>query len=137
MIQKYIVTSIFQPAWAKDANGNNVHTHYEVNGDTITQVIDTDNTTAYPVVADPNWGGKIAACAAAISWFIGSNLFAASKIIKVRKYVRELGGLWAAAKLMARATSWEEKLRVGGSAFKHLAAVITGVGGLAVCKKWK
>ncbi|CAM3133788.1 hypothetical protein [Sporolactobacillus spathodeae] len=131
-----IVTGIFRPAWAKDANGNFIPTHYEVHGNTITQIIDTNANTVYPVVADPNWG-KIAACSAAIAWFIGSNLFAAAKIIKAKKYIKELGGLWEASKLLTRATSWEEKLRIGGNAFKSLAATITGVGGLAVCVKWK
>lgn len=40
--------------WAKDANGNAVATHYEVDGATLTQVIDFDSATAFPVVADPS-----------------------------------------------------------------------------------
>jgi len=48
-------------AWAVDANGNPVSTHYEIldNGK-LRQVIDTTAATAYPVVADPrvewHWG---------------------------------------------------------------------------------
>lgn len=45
------------PAWAKDAEGKNVPTHYEVSGATITQVVDHQSANfTYPVVADP-WLG--------------------------------------------------------------------------------
>lgn len=44
------------PAWAKDANGNAIATHYEISGDTLTQVVDHSGTDAYPIVADP-WLG--------------------------------------------------------------------------------
>ncbi|CAN2254074.1 hypothetical protein [Bacillus vallismortis] len=130
-----IVTSVFSPAWAKDANKDDIPSHFRVEGNSLIQVIDFNENTAFPVIADPDWA-KIGACAAAITWFIGSNLFAAAKIIRVKKYIKELGGLKETAKLLAGATTWEEKLRVGGSAFKSLAAEITGVGGLAVCINW-
>lgn len=48
--------------WAKDANGNDVPTRYELNGNTLTQVVDHNIPgVAYPVVADPTswtewWG---------------------------------------------------------------------------------
>lgn len=45
------------PAWATDANGADVPTHFEVDGETLTQVVDhTDGNYAYPIVADP-WVG--------------------------------------------------------------------------------
>jgi hypothetical protein len=44
------------PAWAKDANGRQVPTRYEVKGNTITQVVEHNSSFAYPVVADP-WIG--------------------------------------------------------------------------------
>jgi hypothetical protein len=55
------VSAFVAPPWAKDANGNAVPTHYEVNGNTLTQVIDFTSATAFPVVADPSvsslwWG---------------------------------------------------------------------------------
>lgn len=44
------------PAWAVDANGREIPTSYEIEGNTVTQVVDhTDVNTAYPVVADPVW----------------------------------------------------------------------------------
>lgn len=41
------------PAWAKDANGAEVPTHYVVNGSSVTQVVEHGPTVSYPVVADP------------------------------------------------------------------------------------
>ena len=41
------------PPWATDANGAAVPTHYEVDGNTLTQVVDFTAETAFPVVADP------------------------------------------------------------------------------------
>lgn len=47
---------VFGEAWAKDANGEAVPTHYEVHGNTLTQVVDFAPGTAFPVVADPSTG---------------------------------------------------------------------------------
>lgn len=45
----------FFPAWAKDATGQDVTTHYEVNGNTLTQVVEHHglSNVQYPIVADP------------------------------------------------------------------------------------
>lgn len=47
------VDGIIAAAWAKDAMGNSVHTHYVVNGSQLTQVVEHDSKDAatYPVVA--------------------------------------------------------------------------------------
>ncbi len=44
--------------WAKDANGKVLKTGYSVEGSRLTQTIDTNASTAFPVVADPKftWG---------------------------------------------------------------------------------
>ena len=43
--------------WAKDAVGTAVSTHFETDGESLTQVVDhqTNTAVAYPVVADPIW----------------------------------------------------------------------------------
>ncbi|UWX95798.1 hypothetical protein N2K95_08785 [Arthrobacter zhaoxinii] len=42
------------PAWAEDAAGNPVETHYEMAGNTVTQIVDHNAPgVVYPVVADP------------------------------------------------------------------------------------
>lgn len=48
------------PAWAVDAGGDAVPTHFEVHGNIVKQVVEFDEDTAFPVVADP---------------FLGKNLF--------------------------------------------------------------
>lgn len=47
---------VVAPAWARDANGTDVTTKYEINGEILTQVIDHTSAAKYPVVADP-WLG--------------------------------------------------------------------------------
>lgn len=49
------------PAWAKDAAGVDIPTRYEVDGTTVTQVVDHDTAVnvQYPVVADPWWGKNL------------------------------------------------------------------------------
>jgi hypothetical protein len=50
------VIGMIEPAWAKDANGSPIATHYELEGTTLVQVVDlSDPTIAYPVVADPKF----------------------------------------------------------------------------------
>lgn len=44
------------PAWAKDRAGQDVPTHYEVRGSSLTQSVEHGPRTAYPVVADPYLG---------------------------------------------------------------------------------
>ncbi len=44
------------PAWPKDAVGNDLPTHYEIDGATLTQVVEHDSSFTYPVTADP-WAG--------------------------------------------------------------------------------
>jgi hypothetical protein len=47
-----------KPAWARDAEGNVVPTHYEISGSTLTQVVDFSQPgVVFPVVADP-WFGQ-------------------------------------------------------------------------------
>ena len=47
------------PAWAKDAKGKSVPTHYEVKGNVVTQVVDHGSQYAYPIVADPWLGANL------------------------------------------------------------------------------
>ncbi len=49
------------PAWAKDASGIAVPTWYEVDGKTITQVVDhaSQSGFTYPIVADPYMGSDL------------------------------------------------------------------------------
>lgn len=55
------------PAWAVDANGVPVPTRYEIEGNTLTQVVEHGKGVAYPVVADPLWGTDLIQSAGWIS----------------------------------------------------------------------
>ncbi|MFD5225405.1 hypothetical protein ACFWHT_07260 [Microbacterium sp. NPDC058342] len=46
------VVGAFQSAWSADATGASLPTHYEVDGNTLTQVVDTTGAQ-FPVVSDP------------------------------------------------------------------------------------
>ncbi len=52
------ILSLILPPWAKDANGINIPTHYEIVWNTLRQHIDFNANTAFPVVADPAWCGQ-------------------------------------------------------------------------------
>jgi len=119
------VLGLFDAPWATDANGAPVPTHYEVSGTSLTQVVEFDQHTAFPVVADPSFW-SIAKCAAAIAAFVATNMLVVSKLIKVKQYINALGGFRRAAELMLRASTWEERFRIGGNALAALAAEILG-----------
>lgn len=88
---------VIDPAWAKDANGDDVETYYEVSENTLTQVTKFDENTAFPVVADPTaW--QVTKCAGAISWAVGSTIFGVAKLAKVKKYIKAMGGVKKSAK---------------------------------------
>lgn len=123
------ITSIIDAAWAKDANGEDIVTYYKVNGNMLTQVVEFDENTAFPVVADPSlW--KIAKCTGAILWVVGSTCFAAAKIVKIKRYVKSIGGVKRAATLLMRAgrnASKAKLLEIGGSSLMNLASEILGI----------
>lgn len=50
-----LLTSAIDKPWAVDALGEPVQTRFELDGETLIQIIVPDSTTAYPVTADPFW----------------------------------------------------------------------------------
>jgi hypothetical protein len=54
-------------------------------------------------------------------------MFAISKIMKIKECMKELGGVYEAAELMLKASTWEVRMRYGGKALIGLAAELTGV----------
>ncbi|MDN3460948.1 hypothetical protein [Rhodococcus sp. APC 3903] len=50
----------FQAPWAKDAAGDEIPTRLEIEGTTLVQIVDFDENTQFPVVADPrfDWGSS-------------------------------------------------------------------------------
>ncbi|UOY03040.1 hypothetical protein [Blastococcus sp. PRF04-17] len=117
-----IVVSRVAPAWAVDARGLAVPTHYEIRGGDLVQVVEHhvgDHT--YPVTADPWWSTawKIAKCAAAVVFVALTTVFVVGKAIKIvkavsaaRAWVRSVGGANEAAKLLVGASTSAERSRV-------------------------
>jgi hypothetical protein len=50
------ILGVIRAPWAFDSHGDPVETHFELDGFTVTQVVDTTSDTEFPVIADPNWG---------------------------------------------------------------------------------
>lgn len=46
---------VVQPAWAVDGSGDPLETSYEFEGNVLIQTVDVDESTDFPVVADPAW----------------------------------------------------------------------------------
>lgn len=68
------VAATIAAPWAKDSNGESISTWYEVEGSTLTQVVEHTAAAAYPVVADPT----VFYCAIA-GWYPG-------QCIKLNRY---------------------------------------------------
>lgn len=66
------ISNTIAAPWAKDSNGNDVATHYEIDRTTLTQVIDFDSAHFVPFVADPamSVGGQVAFKSPNGSWVI-------------------------------------------------------------------
>lgn len=117
---------LIEAPWAKDANGNDVPTHYEIEGDTLVQIVDFDENSAFPIVADPSaW--QIAKCAASVTLVVVSTAFAATKIVKIKKYIKALGGMKEAVSLLIGATSIAEKGTAAGETLVFLAETLLGI----------
>lgn len=90
------------------------------------QTVDLDKNTAFPVVADPSvW--QITKCVGSIAWVVGTTIFAATKLVKIKKYVKELGGIKNTAQLLIGATSVTEKSTAVAKTLLTLAATISGI----------
>lgn len=70
---------------------------------------------------------KIAQCVAAIIEVIATTAVPAAKLLRIKKYIKALGGTKKAVKLLLSATTTEEKLRVGGQALVRLAKEVLGI----------
>lgn len=123
------IISVIEAAWAYDANGDAIETYYKTNGCTLTQVVNFDETTAFPVIADPSaW--QIARCASALTILVGGTVCAGVAVVKAVKWVKALGGVWSAAKLMVMCFTRADVLRYAktlGSTVLSLATMILGI----------
>lgn len=102
--------------WARDANGVNIPTHYEIEGLTLTQVVQhRGGGYAYPIVADPSFW-QIARCAAHLGAFIVGNVYLIAKI-------RRAGGIAKSARILADARNWEQRYKAALALFGNVIGI--------------
>ena len=70
---------------------------------------------------------KIAKCVAAIVQLLGTTAVPAAKLLRIKKYIKALGGAKKAVKLLLGATTKAEKLKAGGQALVSLASELLGI----------
>ena len=110
-------TAYVASPWAKDANGDAVPTHYEVSGNTLTQVVDFTAATAFPVVADPTmdilWWGVAAKLSKAETKSLASRIStAAGGVAAFCGYVPIIQARVACGMTIAwRIASWVDPVR--------------------------
>ena len=129
VITRRVVTSTIAAAWAVDADGMAVPTHYRLEGNTLVQHVDLTATTAFPVVADPLWSTlwHVAKCVSAIAVAVVSLVIPVSKLLRLKAFVSAVGGVRTAAGLLVGATSRAEKTRVIGGAIGAGAAEVLSI----------
>jgi hypothetical protein len=100
--------------WAVDANGADVPTRYEINGTTLTQVVEhRDGNHTYGIVADPcftcflSTAWQVAKCAAAITVAIAGVAVPLSKAVKIKRLVDEVGGVTKLAERIIKVAKGE------------------------------
>ncbi|MBU3076062.1 hypothetical protein [Clostridium estertheticum] len=117
-----IITSIISPPWAKDANGVKVPTYYRVEGNKLIQIVEFTKKNAFPIVADPSaW--KVTKCITSITLILASVALPTLKIVKIKKYIKELGGIKMTVMLLMGTANAKEKVATIGA----LAAEISGI----------
>ncbi|KAK0671717.1 hypothetical protein QBC41DRAFT_315404 [Cercophora samala] len=70
---------------------------------------------------------KIAKCVAAIVQLLATTAVPAAKLLRIKKYIKALGGAKQAVKLMLGATTKAEKLKAGGEILVNLSAELLGI----------
>ncbi|KAL2126399.1 hypothetical protein VTI74DRAFT_977 [Chaetomium olivicolor] len=78
------------------------------------------------LIARASWW-KIAKCVAAIVQLLATTAIPAAKLLRIKKYIKALGGTKQAVKLLLGATTKAEKLKAGGQALVALAAELLGI----------
>lgn len=117
-----IITSIISPPWAKDAKGSKVPTSYRVEGNKIIQVVEFTKNNVFPIVADPSaW--KVTKCITSLTLILASVALPALKIVKIKKYIKELGGIKMTVMLLMGTANAKEKVATVAA----LAAEISGI----------
>lgn len=70
---------------------------------------------------------KVAKCAATVTSAIATNAIPAAKLLKIKRLIKDLGGVQMAVKLLIGATTTAEKLKAGGQALVELSKAFLGI----------
>ncbi|KAK3290242.1 uncharacterized protein B0H64DRAFT_447310 [Chaetomium fimeti] len=70
---------------------------------------------------------KIAKCVASIVQLLATTAVPAAKLLRIKKYIKALGGAKESVKLLLGATTRAEKLKVGGEILVNLSAELLGI----------
>lgn len=73
---------------------------------------------------------SVTGCVGSILWLFGSNVVGAAKILKIKQYMKSLGGVKEAVQLMWGASFSYEKMLAAGGALAGLGAELIGIDGL-------
>ncbi|MDK8799382.1 hypothetical protein [Corynebacterium coyleae] len=73
---------------------------------------------------------SVLGCTGAITGMIAGNLVGAAKLLKIKRYIKELGGVAEAVRVMWGASFSYEKLQALGGAVGALAAELVGIAGV-------
>ena len=126
---------VISAPWARDARGRAVATWFEVEGGTLVQIVRHRNAhVAYPVVADPSiW--SMLKCAGSMLAAVVSVVIPGSKLLQLKRFVKAVGGIKDAARLLLQATTKAEKLKairsaVGPKAMGATAAALLSIPGI-------
>lgn len=120
-----------QAPWAVDADGNELKTRFEIDGNTLSQGISTTDSTAFPVVADPSivwWVQKVTGCLAGVATMVA---FGPAKVATVAAKVYKLLKYGKSSKLKAAFSNWKYLSKNGKNSLsliaKHLKKFATDV----------
>lgn len=102
---------------------NSIPDEVLLEGDEATQAWLEDNTQAGAFVEEASFWG----CSGAIISMIGGNLIGASKLLKIKRLIAQLGGVSQAVRLMWGASFKYEKMREAGKALGALAGELFGI----------
>lgn len=99
---EYEIVGGIDAPWAVDASGREVPTHYEIDGNTIRQVINhNSNDYAYPITADPKWWDNVA------GWFRRAGSYVTGKAKSAARWLGKnskwlIGKSWSGTKRLAK-----------------------------------
>jgi hypothetical protein len=93
------VVGVFGKAWAKDAQGAAVPTHYRIEGSSIVQTVDFTDATVFPVVLDPEFL-TVLRCAGVIALALGTTIVPGGAIAR---FISRVGSIKKAATIFYRA----------------------------------